>query len=117
MPEPGAFREGAQGSGPARPRDASGDRAREAREAFADGFAFEALREHLGDETRCVEWCPICRGAEILRANASPELIEGWQSVQREALLTVRALIDHYLERIDREPADRAPRVRDIPIE
>jgi hypothetical protein len=114
MPESGAFREGGQGSGPAEPQDASGERARE---VFSDGFAFEALREQLGGEARCVDWCPICRGAEILRANASPELIEGWQSVQREALLTVRALIDHYLERIDREPGARAPRVRDIPIE
>ena len=66
---------------------------------------------------QCVELCPICRGAEILRATSSPELRDQWQSVQREALVTMRALIDHYLERMDdREGADR-PRVEEIPID
>jgi hypothetical protein len=38
--------------------------------------------------------------------------------VQREALVTMRALIDHYLDRLDEtEPARRAPRVEEIPIE
>jgi hypothetical protein len=64
----------------------------------------------------CVEWCPICRAADVLRATAPPELRDQLQSVQREALLTTRALIDSYLERIDGEP-DREPRVQDIPIE
>jgi hypothetical protein len=64
----------------------------------------------------CVEWCPICRTADVLRATAPPELRDQWQSVQREALLTTRALIDSYLERLDSEP-DPGPRVQDIPIE
>jgi hypothetical protein len=64
----------------------------------------------------CLEWCPICRAADVLRATAPPELRDQWQSVQREALLTTRALIDVYLERLDTE-ADRGPRVQDIPIE
>jgi hypothetical protein len=64
----------------------------------------------------CLEWCPICRAADVLRASAPPELRDQWQTVQREALLTTRALIDSYLERLDSEP-DRAPRVQDIPIE
>jgi hypothetical protein len=64
----------------------------------------------------CVEWCPICRAADVLRATAPPELRDQWQSVQREALLTTRALIDSYLERLDSE-ADPGPRVQDIPIE
>lgn len=64
----------------------------------------------------CVEWCPICRAADVLRATAPPELREQWQTVQREALLTTRALIDSYLERIDGD-AERGPRVQDIPIE
>ena len=66
---------------------------------------------------QCVELCPICRGAEILRATATPELRDGWQSVQREALVTMRALIDHYLERLDEEDADPGPRVEVIPID
>ena len=64
----------------------------------------------------CVEWCPICRTADVLRATAPPELRDQWQAVQREALTTTRALIDSYLERLDSE-ADEGPRVQDIPIE
>ena len=67
-------------------------------------------------EFECLEWCPICRAADVLRTSASPELRDQWQTVQREALMTTRALIDSYLERLDNE-ADRAPRVQDIPIE
>ena len=67
-------------------------------------------------EQECLEWCPICRAADVLRATASPELRGQWQAVQRETLLTMRTLIDTYLDRIDHEQA-RGPRVRDIPIE
>lgn len=60
----------------------------------------------------CLDWCPICRGAEVLKATASPELIEQLQQAQRGALVSMRALIDAYLERIDAEragePADGA---------
>lgn len=52
----------------------------------------------------CLEWCPICRGAEVLRATASPELMEQLQQAQRGALVSMRALIDAYLERLDEEP-------------
>ena len=64
----------------------------------------------------CVEWCPICRAADVFRATAPPELRDQLQAVQREALLTTRALIDTYLERLDGEQ-ERGPRVQDIPIE
>ena len=97
-----------------------GDWTRRAGEALADGSALEALRQHLAEGDKgCVEWCPLCRGADLLRANATPELREQWSSVQREALMTVRALIDHYLERVEDESAGgaRGPRVEDIPIE
>jgi hypothetical protein len=63
-----------------------------------------------------VEWCPICRAADILRATAPPELHGQWQAIQREALLTTRALIDNYLEHLDGQ-AQSGPRVQDIPIE
>lgn len=84
--------------------------------------ASDALREFLaahGGEAepgRCLAFCPICRTAEILRATASDELREGWHAVQREALLTMKALVDHYVERLADEPAERGPRVEDIPI-
>lgn len=67
----------------------------------------------------CVELCPICRGADVLRSTSSPELRGQLQSVQREALLTMRTMIDHYLERLAEAEAEaqRGPRVEDIPID
>ncbi len=58
---------------------------------------------------KCVDLCPICRGAEVLRATSSPELRGQWQSVQREALVTLRAMIDHYLERLDEYESGGGP--------
>jgi hypothetical protein len=68
-------------------------------------------------ELHCVELCPICRGAEVLRATSSPELRGQWQSVQREALITMRTLIDHYLERLDEYEREGRPTVEEIPID
>ncbi len=76
--------------------------------------------------TECVEWCPICRTMDVLRASTTPEVREQWHGVQREALLTLRALVDHYIQRLGDEPApgepaSEAPRratpVEQIPIE
>jgi len=67
---------------------------------------------------QCFELCPICRGAEVLRATATPEMRDQWATVQREALVTLRALIDQYLERLDQaERQASGPVVEDIPIE
>ena len=68
-------------------------------------------------QLECVDWCPICRTADVLRATAPPELRDQWQAVQREALLTMRSLIDSYLERIDDHDRASEPRVQEIPIE
>jgi hypothetical protein len=67
-------------------------------------------------EQQCLDFCPICRTADVLRASAPPELREQWQTVQREALLTTKALIEHYLTRLDEEPGPRSSQVEDIPI-
>lgn len=76
-----------------------------------------AADHRLGGDGRCLELCPICRGAELLRAAGPPgELRGGLDDLGREALLTLRALIDHYLERLDSEPAGGV-RVEEIPIE
>jgi hypothetical protein len=69
-----------------------------------------------GHATECLDWCPICRTADILRATTSPELREQFQQVQREALVTVRTMLDHYIERLD-EQTRRATPVEEIPIE
>jgi hypothetical protein len=52
---------------------------------------------------------------DALRLAAPPDLQDRLTALIREALLTLRALIDHYLERIDAPPADR--KVEDIPID
>jgi hypothetical protein len=80
------------------------------------GEAREGAQAALGGELRCVELCPICRGAEILRQSGPPELRGSMRSVQREALLTMRTLIDAYVERLEAEDANTGPRVENIPI-
>lgn len=52
---------------------------------------------------------------DALRLAAPPDLQDRLTALIREALLTLRALIDHYLERLDAPPADR--KVEDIPID
>ncbi len=52
---------------------------------------------------------------DALRRTVPQELQEQFNALVREVLLTVRALIDWYLERLERGPAE--PRVEDIPIE
>ena len=52
---------------------------------------------------------------EALRRAIPLELQEQFNTLQRELLLTVRALIDWYLERLDKP--ELAPQVEDIPID
>ena len=52
---------------------------------------------------------------DALRRTIPNELQEQFNALQRELLLTIRALIDWYLERLD--GASRAPQVEDIPID
>ena len=88
--------------------------------AGASGQARSAPEEfaaRLGDpQPECVPWGPNSRAAAVVRATTSPELREQFNQIQREALVTVRALLDHYLERLDEEPRRSRP-VEDIPIE
>jgi hypothetical protein len=52
---------------------------------------------------------------DALRMVAPAELQERFTALIREGLLTLRALIDWYLERLDEAPAER--KVEDIPID
>ena len=70
-----------------------------------------------GGALHCVELCPICRTADLLRAaGGTPELRGQLDGVSREALLTLRSLIDHYLERRESDHEGRS-RVEEIPID
>ncbi len=77
-----------------------------------NGHGIAASHSH-----ECLEWCPICRAADLLRASASPELREQVQGLQRDALLTLRALLDAYIERSEGPRGGRDSAVEDIPID
>lgn len=122
-PEPGGFEpfesfesfRDAHGGGEA--SDPTGGAAAEqAWRALRDGLGAAAAAGDHGGELRCVELCPICRAADILRATGPPELRGQINEFQREALLTLRALLDHYIERVDAEPGGGVA-VEDIPID
>jgi hypothetical protein len=98
---------------------ASGTAQERSRHGGADPPGWDGDRDwsatHPAD-SRCLELCPICRGAEILRAAGPPELRGQLDDVGREALLTLRALVDHYLDRLDQQPTGE-DRVEQIPID
>jgi hypothetical protein len=52
---------------------------------------------------------------DALRRAVPQELQQQFNALVREVLLTIRALIDWYLERLEQGP--REPQVEDIPIE
>jgi hypothetical protein len=58
---------------------------------------------------------PLIAIFEALRRAIPHELQEQFNALQRELLLTLRALIDWYLERLDKP--ELTPQVEDIPIE
>jgi hypothetical protein len=58
---------------------------------------------------------PLFAIIEALRRGLPRELQGQFNSLLREVLLTMRALIDWYLERLDRD--ERRPEVQDIPID
>lgn len=89
--------------------------AAEAWRALRDGLGAAASASGHGGELQCVELCPICRAADILRASGPPELRGQITEFQREALTTLRTLLDHYIERLDQTPPTTA--VEDIPID
>jgi hypothetical protein len=66
----------------------------------------------------CLDWCPICRGADVVRATAPPEIREQLQAFQRDALSMLRTLIDAYLARLESRPDERGRgRVEEIRID
>ena len=58
---------------------------------------------------------PLIAIVEALRRAIPHELQEQFNALQRELLLTLRALIDWYLDRLDKP--ELTPQVEDIPIE
>jgi hypothetical protein len=58
---------------------------------------------------------PLIAIVEALRRAIPHELQEQFNALQRELLLTLRALIDWYLDRLDKP--ELTPQVEDIPID
>jgi hypothetical protein len=86
---------------------------------FESGNPFEGLKagaERSGIEFQCLDFCPICRTADVMRATMPDEFRDHMQNLQREGLLAMRALIDHYIQHLERERASSMP-IEDIPIE
>ena len=61
------------------------------------------------------DFTPLIQIVEALRRAIPQELQEQFNALQRELLLTLRALIDWYLDRLDKP--ELTPHVEDIPIE
>jgi hypothetical protein len=85
---------------------------------FAGIDPFEQLRagERRPIEHQCLDFCPICRTADVLRATMPEEFRDHLHNLQREGLLAMRALIDSYIQHMERERARSVP-IEDIPIE
>jgi hypothetical protein len=69
-----------------------------------------------GTNFECVEFCPICRTADVVRATMPAEFRQHWHAWQREMLLAFRSLLDHYIAHVEAERPN-VVRVEDIPIQ
>jgi hypothetical protein len=87
---------------------------RESRETAAEA---DNQRGAAAPPHECLDWCPICRAADVLRSSTPPELRDQLQNLQRDTLVTLRELLDAYIEHLERSPRRRGRTVEDIPIE
>jgi hypothetical protein len=81
----------------------------------ADRHPYEEPRPDGGREQRPPDPAALFAMLDGMRRMAPRELENQVTNLIREFLLTLRSLIDWYLERLDREPQE--PKVEDIPIE
>ncbi len=56
-------------------------------------------RESQEESQHCLEWCPICRSADVVRATTSPDAISQVQAIQNEAVGVLRSFLALYAER------------------
>ncbi len=60
-----------------------------------------------GHHQGCLEWCPICRSAELLRGATSPDVREQIHAIQNEAVQVFKAFAAAYAERTSDDPFSR----------
>ena len=75
----------------------------------------ERVRAGAGARGPIPDFTPLIAIVDALRRAIPHELQEQFNALQRELLLTLRAVIDWYLERLDKP--ELTPQVEDIPIE
>jgi hypothetical protein len=90
------------------------------------GAATDGPEQPKDEGQHCLEWCPICRSADIVRATTSPETFGQVQAIQAEAISVLKSFLAIYAERTsdqgaatqDSEPPPHTgPEVRDISID
>lgn len=65
--------------------------------------------DQAGNDDHCLEWCPICRSAELFRSTVSPELRQQADSIQHEAMGVLKAFLDAYTEKTTGQPGPGSP--------
>jgi hypothetical protein len=105
------------GQGPREPREdpLGGERSREPREDHLEGERYEREQAPPPPRGRGLDFTALFVVIDVIRRAAPRELEQQFTALIREALLTMRSLIDWYLERLDGR--EREPRVEDIPID
>ena len=101
-----------QGERPPRPDPLGGEEVRAYEEEHQRRYQEEAPPPPRG---RGLDFTALFVLIDVIRRAAPRELEQQFTSLIREALLTMRSLIDWYLERLD--GGEREPRVEDIPID
>ena len=51
------------------------------------------------EAAECLEWCPICRSAELIRGTAPPDLKSQLEAIQGEAFNVMKAFMAAYAEK------------------
>jgi hypothetical protein len=80
------------------------------------GWAAQGDAEQRRDPFGTPELAALGQVLDVLRAAVPPELAQQVKDALRDLLLALRALIDWYLDRVERGPAP-GPDVEDIPID
>lgn len=77
-----------------------------------------------GHGSECLEWCPICRSADLIRGSAPPDLRGQLEAIQQEAFNVMKAFVAAYAEKSTpsgtaarRSAAERSDGEVEIPIE
>ena len=55
--------------------------------------------ERRESPAECLDWCPVCRSADLIRGSATPDLLGQLEAIQGEALNVMRAFLSAYAEK------------------